>query len=66
MGIFVCMWYVCASCACSTHSGQKRVLDPVELELYVVKWMLEIEPLNIRTPIFHLVLRVFYENLFEI
>jgi hypothetical protein len=28
--------YVCAPCACSAHTGQKRAPDPVGLESYMV------------------------------
>lgn len=33
--MLVCM-FICASHACSVHGGQKRVLDPLEMELKVV------------------------------
>jgi hypothetical protein len=32
---FICL-HVCAACVCSTYRGQKRALDPLELELQMV------------------------------
>lgn len=33
--MLACM-FICASHACSVHGGQKKVLDPLEMELKVV------------------------------
>jgi hypothetical protein len=33
--VFACM-YVCATYTCSTHRGQKKASNPLELELIVV------------------------------
>jgi hypothetical protein len=45
MGMFACTW--CTMCVSGIHGGQKRALDPGELELRWLRatwWVLGIEP----------------------